>query len=215
MESNKDQTFGSHLSSQGRSSWATSTGRRRNHRRRSENRRDPYHVRALNPSLPIISPSDHWGTWTALFSAGAFGIWSEKAKIGSTLSSALVMPLLLFRADMQRVIQSAGTLLLAFSIGSVATTIGTLVAFFLVPMRSLGQDSWKIAADLMGRHIGGAVNYVAIADALGVASSVLAAGLAADNVICAVYFTTLFALASKVPPEREAPPSDGAVNVES
>lgn len=45
------------------------------------------------------------------------------------------------------------------------------------------------------------MNYVAISDALGVRPSVLTAGLAADNVICAVYFTTLFALASKVPPE--------------
>lgn len=46
-----------------------------------------------------------------------------------------------------------------------------------------------------------AVNYVAISEALGVSPSVLAAGLAADNVICAAYFTTLFALASKIPPE--------------
>ena len=38
---------------------------------------------------------------------------------------------------------------------TVATTIGTAVAFLMVPMRSLGQDSWKIAAALMGRHIGG------------------------------------------------------------
>lgn len=38
---------------------------------------------------------------------------------------------------------------------TVATTIGTVVAYLLVPMRSLGQDSWKIAAALMSRHIGG------------------------------------------------------------
>lgn len=38
---------------------------------------------------------------------------------------------------------------------AVATTIGTAVAYVLVPMQSLGQDSWKIAAALMGRHIGG------------------------------------------------------------
>lgn len=38
---------------------------------------------------------------------------------------------------------------------TVATTIGTVVAYSLVPMRSLGQDSWKIAAALMSRHIGG------------------------------------------------------------
>lgn len=37
----------------------------------------------------------------------------------------------------------------------VATVIGTLVAFLLVPMRSLGPDNWKIAAALMGSYIGG------------------------------------------------------------
>lgn len=52
------------------------------------------------------------------------------------------------------------------------------------------------------------MNYVAIADALGISSSVLAAGLAADNVICAVYFTTLFALASKIPPESSTSKSE-------
>ncbi|CAA3031589.1 uncharacterized membrane -like [Olea europaea subsp. europaea] len=184
-------------------------------------------------NFPIISSQDHWGTWTALFATGAFGIWSEKTKIGSALSGALVstlvglaasnlgiiaseapaynvvlnfllplaVPLLLYRADMRRVIRSTGTLLLAFLLGSVATTIGTAVAFLMVPTRSLGQDGWKIAAALMGRHIGGAVNYVAISEALQVSPSVLTAGLAADNVICAVYFSTLFALASKIPAE--------------
>lgn len=198
-------------------------------------------------TFPLISPQDQWGTWTALFATGAFGIWSEKTKIGSTLSGALVstlvglaasnlgivsceapaykvvlefllplaVPLLLFRADLRRVVQSTGTLLLAFLIGSVATTVGTVVAYLLVPMRSLGQDSWKIAAALMGRHIGGAVNYVAISEALGVSPSVLAAGLAADNVICAVYFTTLFALASRIPAEPSPSTSDATENIES
>ncbi|XP_059667122.1 uncharacterized protein LOC132312674, partial [Cornus florida] len=196
---------------------------------------------------PLISPNDQWGTWTALFATGALGIWSEKTKIGSTLSGALVsiliglaasnlgiisseapaysvvfefllpmaVPLLLFRADLRRVVQSTGTLLLAFLLGSVATTIGTVVAFLMVPMRSLGQDSWKIAAALMGRHIGGAVNYVAVSKALGVSPSVLAAGLAADNVICAVYFTTLFALASKIPPEASPTTNDAGMDMES
>lgn len=49
-----------------------------------------------------------------------------------------------------------------------------------------------------------AVNYVAISEALGISPSVLAAGLAADNVICAIYFTSLFALASKIPPETSS-----------
>ena len=33
--------------------------------------------------------------------------------------------------------------------------MGTALAYYLVPMRALGPDSWKIAAALMGRHIGG------------------------------------------------------------
>lgn len=40
---------------------------------------------------------------------------------------------------------------------TVATTVGTVLAYMMVPMRALGQDSWKIAAALMGRHIGGGI----------------------------------------------------------
>jgi len=53
----------------------------------------------------------------------------------------------------------------------------------------------------MGSYIIGAVNYVAISEALGVTPSVLAAGVAADNLISALYFMALFSLASKIPAE--------------
>ncbi|CAF2088735.1 unnamed protein product [Brassica napus] len=183
--------------------------------------------------LPLISPTDHWGQWAALFAAGAFGVWSEKTKIGSMMSGALTstllglaasnlglipfetpsysffmefllphtIPLLLFRADLRRIIRSTGSLLLAFLIGSVATVVGTVVAFMLVPMRSLGPDNWKIAAALMGSYIGGSLNFVAISEALRISPSVVAAGVAVDNVICALHFMVLFALASKIPRE--------------
>ena len=38
---------------------------------------------------------------------------------------------------------------------TVASIVGTVVAVLFVPMRSLGQDNWKIAAALMGSYIGG------------------------------------------------------------
>ncbi|MCL7031833.1 hypothetical protein MKW94_008854 [Papaver nudicaule] len=44
-------------------------------------------------TLPLISPQDHWGTLAFLFATGAFGIWSEKTKWGSTLSGAVVSTL--------------------------------------------------------------------------------------------------------------------------
>ncbi|KAJ0705537.1 hypothetical protein HanPI659440_Chr14g0574511 [Helianthus annuus] len=200
-----------------------------------------------NLNFPLISPDDNWGTWTALFATGAFGLWSEKTKIGRMISAALVsillglaasnigiipheakaysvvmeyllpltIPLMLFRADMRDVIKSTGNLFLAFLIGSVATTVGTLVAFMIVPMRSLGQDSWKIASAFMASYIGGAINYVAVSDALAVSPSVIAAGVAADNVICAIYFMVLFALGSKLPAETSTASKDTVNNVNS
>lgn len=49
-----------------------------------------------------------------------------------------------------------------------------------------------------------AINYVAICEALGVSPSVMAAGVAADNVICAIYFIVLFSLASKIPSDASS-----------
>ncbi|KAI3868084.1 hypothetical protein MKX03_035300 [Papaver bracteatum] len=198
-------------------------------------------------TLPLISSQDHWGTLAFLFATGAFGIWSEKTKWGSTLSGAVVstlvgltasnvgiisfeaptysvvmeyllplaVPLLLFKADLRQVVHSTGALLFAFLLGSVATMVGTIVAYVMVPMRSLGQDSWKIAAALMSSYIGGTVNFVAVSEALGLSSSVLAAGIAVDNVVCAIYFTILFALASKIPPEASASSNGDLVDTDS
>ncbi|CAN6166265.1 unnamed protein product [Urochloa humidicola] len=136
--------------------------------------------------------------------ATAAGIVSPGAPAHAAVMEYLLpaaVPLLLLGADLRRVVRTTGDLLKAFLIGSAATVIGTTVAYLLVPMRSLGQDSWKIAAALMGSYIGGAVNFVAISEALGVTPSVLAAGVAADNIVSALYFMTLFTLASKIPPE--------------
>ena len=46
-----------------------------------------------------------------------------------------------------------------------------------------------------------AVNYVAVTDALAASPSVVTAALAADNLLCALYFPTLFALAANIGPE--------------
>lgn len=115
------------------------------------------------------------------------------------------VPLLLLGADLRRVLRDTGRLLQAFALGAAATVVGTVVAFYLLPLRGLGADSWKIAAALMARHIGGAVNYTAVSEALEASPSVICAGLAADNLVCAVYFASLFALAANIPPDR-APP---------
>lgn len=121
----------------------------------------------------------------------------------SLVNSALVplaVPLLLFSADLRRVLRDTTRLVFVFLTGSLATIIGTLIAWRLVPLSPLlgPQDAWKIAAALCARHIGGAVNFVAVADATAAGPDSVAAALAADNVVVALYFVLLLFLARGV-----------------
>lgn len=108
----------------------------------------------------------------------------------------LAVPMLLFDSDLRRVISDTGSLLLAFVVGAISTVIGTAVAFPLIPMKALGLDeSWRVASALAARHIGGAINFVAVADTLSISGSAVSAAIAADNVVVALYFAFLFYLA--------------------
>ncbi|GKV31208.1 hypothetical protein SLEP1_g39921 [Rubroshorea leprosula] len=55
---------------------------------------------------------------------------------------------------------------------------------------------------------------IAFLKALCVSPSVLAAGVAADNVICAIYFVVLFALGSRIAPETPTSTNDYEMNSE-
>ena len=59
---------------------------------------------------------------------------------------------------------------------------------------------------MLARHIGGAVNYVAVAGVLDISPAIVAAGLAADNLMNAFYFAGLFYLARSTPTPREDTP---------
>ncbi len=104
----------------------------------------------------------------------------------------LAIPLLLFRADLRRILREAGPTLVAFLIGAVGTIIGTIVAYQVVP---LGEEGWRLAAIFSATYIGGSMNYAAAAEAVGLHSGdLLSAGVAADNLVMALYFLVLFAL---------------------
>ncbi|PAN22614.1 hypothetical protein PAHAL_4G031600 [Panicum hallii] len=150
----------------------------------------------------------------AASSAGVVAADAPAYRVALDYLLPLAIPLLLFRSDLRRrprgVFRSTGALLLAFLLGSVATAMGTVVAFRLVPMRSLGPDNWNIAAALMTRHIGGVVSFAAVCEALGVSPSARAAGLAAGDAVCALYFTGLFALAAMIPAEDSQATGEGS-----
>eukprot|EP00854_Cymbomonas_tetramitiformis_P029331 gene29331-36506_t len=118
------------------------------------------------------------GTVKVLSNVGVLPLETPAYTIVNKFLLPLSVPLLLFAADMRRVLRDTGRLLGAFGIGAVGTTLGTIIALAILPLKSLGDDAWKVAAALMSRHIGGAVNYVAVTEALQVSPSTTAAGLA-------------------------------------
>ena len=146
------------------------------------------------------------------------GALPSASPVYTTINKKLVplaVPLLLFNADLRRVVKDTGMLLWCFLAGAFATSVGTVLSFMVLPMRSLGTglagaaggltEGYKVACALCARHIGGAVNYVAVAETLEMAPEVVSAGIAADNVVVALYFALLFALA----PSGEPPAGDG------
>lgn len=106
----------------------------------------------------------------------------------------LAIPLLLFKADLRKIFKEAGPTLLAFFLGGIGTAIGTIIAFYAIP---LGEHGWQLAAIFSSTYIGGSMNYVAAAEAVNLNSAnLLTAGIAADNLVMAAYFILLFALPS-------------------
>ena len=108
----------------------------------------------------------------------------------------LAIPLLLFDSNLRRVMTDTGTLLFAFIIGSFSTVISTILTCKVIPLTFLGENGWKITSALAARHIGGAINFVAVCETLNVSdASLVSAAIAADNVVVALYFAFLFYLA--------------------
>ena len=160
----------------------------------------------------------------ALASCGAIpaGAAPEYGAVNSRLLP-LAVPLLLFTADLRRTVADAGRLLVPFLLGAAATAAATVLALAVVPLTALEgmaaaaagpaasaspspSVGWRVAAALAARHIGGAVNYVGVCEALAVPASAAAAALAADNLVCVAYFAAVFRLARGVAPE---PGDDG------
>jgi uncharacterized membrane protein len=106
----------------------------------------------------------------------------------------IAIPLLLFKANLRKIIKEAGPTLIAFAFGAVGTVLGTIIAFNLIP---LGDEGWKLAGIFCSTYIGGSMNFVASAEALQMNSgNILTAGVAADNLMMTIYFIILFALPS-------------------
>ena len=104
----------------------------------------------------------------------------------------LAIPLLLFQADLKRIVREAGPTLIAFLICSATVVAGTVVS---VSLFDLGPYESELAGIFTGTYIGGGLNFAAVSEATGMqGNSLLAAAYAADNVITNLHFLFILLL---------------------
>ncbi|WP_201510367.1 DUF819 family protein [Psychrobacter alimentarius] len=105
----------------------------------------------------------------------------------------LAIPLLLFKTNIQSLVKESWKLLLLFLTSSMATMIGTVIAF--LALRHYIPDLDKISGMISASYSGGGVNYAAMSAKLEPSESINAATIVADNMMMAFYFLILIGLA--------------------
>ena len=172
-----------------------------------------------------LGPEQDLALWGVLLGLAAFGLWSERRSWGRRFSAVLVVitaavmlsnlrliptaspvydtvwdrivplaiALLLLQADLRRILREAGGTLVAFALGAGTVLAGTLAGFALL---DLGPEGADLAGVFAASYVGGSLNFAAVAEATGVRDGgLLAAALAADNVITNLHFLALVLVA--------------------
>lgn len=105
----------------------------------------------------------------------------------------MAIPLLLFKTNIQSIVQESWRLLLLFLMSSIATMVGTVVAF--LALRHHIPELDKISGMISASYTGGGVNYAAMSAKLEPSESMNAATIVADNMMMACFFLVLITVA--------------------
>lgn len=151
-------------------------------------------------ALAFWAESRPWGrqvsgpVWAILFGLvlSNTGVVPASTPVFSMVSDLLVpaaIPLLLFKANLRRIVAESGPMLLAFAIGVFGAALGAVLGFYLLP---LGAEAVQLAGVFTATYTGGSMNFVAVAKAVGFdGSSQYAAAMAADNLVGTPYLLVL------------------------
>lgn len=186
--------------------------------------------------MPLIGPDQTFALSAAIMVIVAFSLWAEAKPWGQKIGGPLLLlaiamaaanlgliphtapvydtiggllvpmaiPLLLMRADFRTIFSESGTMLGVFLVAAGATFVGALVGVFVIDMGPLEPE---IAGTVTASYIGGSLNFVATAEAVGIKeSSIYVAGLSADAA-GAVLFLILLMLLPAMRFVRNAMPS--------
>lgn len=139
--------------------------------------------------------------------ASNLGLIPYSAPVYGTIAGVLVpmaIPLLLLRADFRTIFSESGPMLVAFMVATAVTVAGAFAGAALIDMGPLEAE---IAGTVASSYIGGSLNFVATAEAVGIKdSAIYVAGLSADAV-GAVFFLVMLMLMPAIRFVRRALPS--------
>jgi uncharacterized membrane protein len=128
-----------------------------------------------------------------------FDIIPSRTPVYKSLKAFIVPPtlvLLTMTVDFKSVLKLGPKALIMFFSGTLGVFLGAPLAYFLFHDH-LPADIWKGLAALSGSWIGGAGNFIAVADAVGTSESVLGMMVIVDVLIGMIWFGILFFLIGK------------------
>ncbi len=172
---------------------------------------------------PLIAGDQTFALAAFFVTLVAFGLWAETRKLGQHLGGPLVLlvlamlaanlgviphsaplygavmgllvplaiPLLLLRADLGVILRESGPMLLLFGLAALATLGGVLVAVQLV---DLGPETAALAGTITASYIGGSLNFVATAEAIGLRDSSLYISALSADAVGGVFFLLMLML---------------------
>jgi len=105
----------------------------------------------------------------------------------------LAIPLLLLKGDLRKIFRESGGVMISFLIASSATVIGALVGFALLDLGDIGP---KVAGVYSGGWIGGAVNFLAVSQAVEMTPQEFSVAISASSVVSVTALMLLIALPS-------------------
>lgn len=107
----------------------------------------------------------------------------------------LALPLLLFQADLRKIIRESGRMLAAFLFGACGTMVGAFAAYHV--FRHVIPEIRGITAMMAGTYIGGSVNFMALSSIFDVSPGMVSSATIADNFNMALYFIVLLLIPVK------------------
>jgi uncharacterized membrane protein len=175
--------------------------------------------------MPIIADNNTFALGAAILGVAWLGFWIDTKDIGKKISGVvwvltagmalsnfhiipfksptydfvggtlipLAIPMLLFKANLRKIFAESGKVMLVFLVASVATIVGAVLGFHLMDLGEIGP---KVAGVYTGGYIGGAVNFLAISQAVEMTAQEFSVAIGASSQVSNLALLMLIAIPS-------------------